>query len=212
MADQEQVNVPQDEEEQESTAEMQRRVLRQMIKEDEAMGLEEGETYYLLNSRWWREWKSAVGYDKYSNPNGYLPSAIDNSDLFEDEENDLLKKNLSENYNFVILSKRAWDQLMEWYPGGGPVAARKCIRTGWQRNTIIELVPLKVQVIFSRNVKNIVTASFSKAATIREFVEAMYPLLKFNRKRIKVYDFHAGRKHKLITDWVHFFWYQLLIV
>jgi ubiquitin carboxyl-terminal hydrolase 4/11/15 len=211
MADQEQVNTnSQDEAQEETTAEMQRRVLRQLIKEDEAMGLEEGETYYLLNSRWWREWKNAVGYDKYSSATGSFPRAIDNSDLFEDEEKDLLKRNLSENYNFVILSKRAWDQLVEWY-GGGPAAARKCIRTGWQRNTILELIPLKVQVIFSRNVKNVLTASFSKASTIGEFVDSMYPLLKFNRKRIRVFDFHAGRKHKLIADWVSYnFCYSLI--
>lgn len=174
-----------------------------MIKEDERRGLEEREYYYLLTSSWWREWKNAVGYDKYSNrePMGSLPSAIDNSDLFEDVEEDCLKKNLSENYHFVILTKRAWSQFVEWY-GGGPAVARKCIRTGWHQNAVLELVPLKVQVIYSRSVKNVTTAYFSKVDTVQDFVDKMYEVLKFNRKRIRVYDFHAGRKHKHLEDWV----------
>lgn len=135
---------PNGDEPQETTVEMQKRIIRAMIKEDEEKGLEEGETYYLLSSSWWREWKNAVGYEKYSSgPSGSLPPKIDNTDLLEDVENDLLKKNLSENYNFAILTKRCWDQFVDWY-GGGPAVARKCIRTGWQRNTTLELVPLRL--------------------------------------------------------------------
>lgn len=186
----------------ETIAEKQKRIIRALIKEGEEKGLEEGEIYYLLNTPWWREWKNAVGYDKFSTaPTGNLPSAIDNSELLEDPENDLLKKNLSENYNFVILTKAAWDKLFEWY-GGGPAIGRRCIRTGWQRNTVLELLPLRVQVIYSRNVKSVTMAQFSKVDTVQDFVDRMYELFRFNRKRIRVYDFHAGRKHKLLTDWV----------
>jgi hypothetical protein len=89
--------------------------------------------------------------------------------------------------------------------GGGPEISRRCIAatSRYHSQPSVELRKHKILVVWSRQPKKIVEKRFSaKSCTVKEFVTEMKKEMKFNEKNIRVYDFHNGRKLKILTNWV----------
>ena len=77
-------------------------------------------TYYVIPSKWWKQWKEFVGYERYgySSDNSRVPPPIDNSVLIEANDppgEERIKKTLMENYDFHIVSEETWVNLQKWY-------------------------------------------------------------------------------------------------
>jgi len=153
-------------------------------------GLIVGEKYYLLCTSWWRSFQIARSIASVQ--------PIDNTYLLADEEGDILRSHLCESWDYQVVSKKIWDQLVAWF-GGGPPISRYCIKSGSIK--IVEISLLSLQVLHSRDLKKVTTVSLSKVTTVKAFLDHIRPELKFNRKRIRVYDFHMGKKYKLLDDW-----------
>jgi hypothetical protein len=163
------------------------------IKRSSQDNLKEGETYYLLDTSWWNDWKS---YIRGRSPK---PGPIDNSELIKEDEGEIVvKKDIMERYHYKIISNEDWDQLVERY-GGGPSIGCRCIRI--HNHLVVEVHKLRLRVIKSRRPKECVVAYVSKVATIEEFVDQMQSKMRFDKEKIRVYDFHGGRKFKLLEDW-----------
>eukprot|EP00127_Corallochytrium_limacisporum_P007054 Clim_evm14s241 gene=Clim_evmTU14s241 len=85
--------------------------------------------------------ESHTSSQELTNPSSTLnivfrPSLIDNSEIVTAESlttlEPLLRKNLIENNDYVIVCGEVWKQLSAWY-GGGPAIARRIIRRSMQR-------------------------------------------------------------------------------
>jgi ubiquitin carboxyl-terminal hydrolase 4/11/15 len=177
-------------------AQTEKKTVKGFLDEAEAVGLVEGDYYYLISSTWWLLWKRFVGYDEsiYSNLCDMpRPGPIDNHTLVE--ENGELKHYVTETYHFMYLPKTAWEYLHGIY-GGGPEIARLCVT---QRNsTIIELRKLKLSVIWSRDPKNVLVRSFGKSTTVEKFLNEMRKEFRWNPKKIRFVDFYGARKVSII--------------
>jgi hypothetical protein len=75
---------------------------------------------------------------------GDKPNVIDNTDI-EGENEGQLKQNIQLNRDFILLPKRAWELLLEWY-NGGPEFPRKVI-VGKDSKPTIELHPPLISAI-----------------------------------------------------------------
>uniref|UniRef100_A0A8C5SPV1 ubiquitinyl hydrolase 1 n=1 Tax=Laticauda laticaudata TaxID=8630 RepID=A0A8C5SPV1_LATLA len=83
------------------------------------MVLRPGESWYLIDSRWFKQWKKYVGFESWDlynvgEPNVF-PGPIDNSGFFTDSETQTLKKHLIEELDYVLVPTEAWDKLATWY-------------------------------------------------------------------------------------------------
>jgi len=180
----------------ETDREREKRLVKEIIEQSDATGLQPGEVYCLIYINWWTSWQRYVQYNQsyaYS-LTAERPGPIDNSNLL-DAAGDL-KVEVSERYHFIFIPKAAWDLLFSWYQGG-PLIDRVCIKS-WNQTTI-ELRKLKLSVIWSRQPKNIVIRSFSKSTPVETFLEEMRKEMKWNRKNIRLIDFYQARRTSTIA-------------
>eukprot|EP01124_Arcella_intermedia_P023070 TRINITY_DN3578_c0_g1_i1.p1 TRINITY_DN3578_c0_g1~~TRINITY_DN3578_c0_g1_i1.p1 ORF type:complete len:960 (+),score=199.61 TRINITY_DN3578_c0_g1_i1:223-2880(+) len=203
------VDVNLNEENTESEPERQKKIIEDLIHNQGY--LTEGKMYYLLSSQWWGTWKKWAGYISAQDRNYYYqqqgieypkPGPINNDVLLDtDEGPDIVMKGKSEHSDYVILDKTVWDQFFSWY-GGGPVIERKCIkqRAAYQSSVIVETRKLKIKVVWSKKPKTVPERWFSRADTISFFIDTMQKEFKFDKTKVKVYDFHSARKVKHLTE------------
>ena len=85
--------------------------------------------------------------------------------------------------------------------GGGPALPRKVISSGWHlSNLVVEVRPLTLKVCKSSSMQEFVTATFSKADTVGYFKEHMCKRMGLDPENVRVWDFHAHNKYKLLED------------
>ena len=93
-------------------------VEREIIKafEEEAQTVRPDKIYYILSSRWWKQWKEYVSFD-YLSEGKPLPTAMDNFSIIEKDDppgQERLKKSCMENYDFLVVGQETWENLQEW--------------------------------------------------------------------------------------------------
>jgi ubiquitin carboxyl-terminal hydrolase 4/11/15 len=79
--------------------------------------LEIGQTWYLLNSKWWNLWKKYTSYNSSSNysiNSTILLGPIDNNELIDPETDGIIKRKCIEPYDFITISEEVWMTLQEW--------------------------------------------------------------------------------------------------
>eukprot|EP01112_Ceratiomyxa_fruticulosa_P013018 TRINITY_DN3637_c0_g1_i8.p1 TRINITY_DN3637_c0_g1~~TRINITY_DN3637_c0_g1_i8.p1 ORF type:complete len:254 (+),score=66.70 TRINITY_DN3637_c0_g1_i8:156-917(+) len=181
---------------------------KHIIKEiDQACTLHEGDTWYILEMRWWKQWKGYVKYDdrydfdedsQFSSWNPYpRPSQIDNEELVDSELN--LRKNMVESIDFILLPSEIWMKLSGWY-GGGPPLPRKVITYGYGKNLMVETKPLTLKVVRSTKLNEIHTVRYSKATPVLTLKNECCKMMSINPEQVRVWDFHTGQKFKLLTN------------
>uniref|UniRef100_A0A671NJH8 Ubiquitin carboxyl-terminal hydrolase n=1 Tax=Sinocyclocheilus anshuiensis TaxID=1608454 RepID=A0A671NJH8_9TELE len=81
--------------------------------------LRKGDEWYLIDSRWFKQWKKYVGFDSWDLYNvgehNLYPGLIDNSGLFSDHESQTLKEHLIDELDYVLMPTEAWNKLVSWY-------------------------------------------------------------------------------------------------
>lgn len=85
--------------------------------------------------------------------------------------------------------------------GGGPALPRKVIQSGWHSsNYVVEVRPLSLKVCRSSKPTEFIPATFSKSATVGQFKEIMCKRMELNTDDVRVWDYHANNKYKLLED------------
>ncbi|XP_039189947.1 ubiquitin carboxyl-terminal hydrolase 4 [Crotalus tigris] len=135
--------------------------------------LRPGESWYLIDSRWFKQWKKYVGFESWDlynvgEPN-LFPGPIDNSGLFTDSETQTLKEHLIDELDYVLVPTEAWDKLANWYgcmEGQKPIV-RKVVEYGlFVKHCKVEVYLLELKLCQYSDPTNLVNFYFSKADTI----------------------------------------------
>uniref|UniRef100_H2ZMQ7 Ubiquitin carboxyl-terminal hydrolase n=1 Tax=Ciona savignyi TaxID=51511 RepID=H2ZMQ7_CIOSA len=131
---------------------------------------------YLIDARWYKQWLKFVSSDDY----GYVsrenlhPGPIDNSSLFTDDSYERLKDHLSEEIDYKLLPKEAWDQLVNTYGlvNEGSAIERKVIEQGsFFKKCSIEVYPMELKLCQYGDRTIVAKRNFSKGDTIADIEE-----------------------------------------
>ncbi|XP_037241476.1 ubiquitin carboxyl-terminal hydrolase 4-like isoform X5 [Falco rusticolus] len=148
-----------------------------------ATALRPGESWYLVDSRWFRRWKKYVGFDSWDmsgvgDPR-FFPGPIDNSGLFSDPETQSLKEHLIDELDYVLVPTEAWNKLVAWYgcvDGQQPIV-RKVVEYGlFVKHYKVEVYLLELKLCESSNPDNVISCHFSKADTVATIEKEMRKL------------------------------------
>uniref|UniRef100_H2ZMQ9 Ubiquitin carboxyl-terminal hydrolase n=1 Tax=Ciona savignyi TaxID=51511 RepID=H2ZMQ9_CIOSA len=122
---------------------------------------------YLIDARWYKQWLKFVSSDDY----GYVsrenlhPGPIDNSSLFTgDDSYERLKDHLSEEIDYKLLPKEAWDQLVNTY---GLVIEQG----SFFKKCSIEVYPMELKLCQYGDRTIVAKRNFSKGDTIADIEE-----------------------------------------
>uniref|UniRef100_A0A3B4UFE0 ubiquitinyl hydrolase 1 n=1 Tax=Seriola dumerili TaxID=41447 RepID=A0A3B4UFE0_SERDU len=117
--------------------------------------LRKGDEWYLIDSRWFKQWKKYVGFDSWT-----CTMLGDVSCFFT------LKEHLIDELDYVLVPTEAWNKLVSWYGCLGGVVEHGML--------------FKHCKVENDNMDNVVTRHFSKADTIDEDT-VQYPSEKETR-------------------------------
>ncbi|NXF38230.1 UBP4 hydrolase, partial [Nyctibius bracteatus] len=138
---------------------------------------------YLVDSRWFKQWKKYVGFDSWDmfdvgNP-GVFPGPIDNSGLFSDLETQSLKEHLIDELDYVLVPTEAWNKLLTWYgciEGQQPIV-RKVVEYGvFVKHYKVEVYLLELKLCESSDPDNVISCHFSRADTVATIEKEMRKL------------------------------------
>uniref|UniRef100_A0A672LP20 Ubiquitin carboxyl-terminal hydrolase n=1 Tax=Sinocyclocheilus grahami TaxID=75366 RepID=A0A672LP20_SINGR len=145
--------------------------------------LRKGDEWYLIDSRWFKQWKKYVGFDSWDLYNvgehNLFPGPIDNSGLFSDHKSQTLKEHLIDELDYVLVPTEAWNKLVSWYgclEGQKPII-RKVVEHGmFVKHCKVEVYLLELNLCDNDNTDKVVTRHFSKADTIDTIEKEMRSL------------------------------------
>ncbi|XP_049683074.1 ubiquitin carboxyl-terminal hydrolase 4 isoform X4 [Accipiter gentilis] len=148
-----------------------------------ATALRPGESWYLVDSRWFKQWKKYVGFDSWdmfgAGDPGLFPGPIDNSGLFGDPETQSLKEHLIDELDYVLVPTEAWNKLVKWYgciDGQQPIV-RKVVEYGlFVKHYKVEVYLLELKLCESSDPDNVISCHFSKADTVATIEKKMRKL------------------------------------
>uniref|UniRef100_A0A8C2JH82 Ubiquitin carboxyl-terminal hydrolase n=1 Tax=Cyprinus carpio TaxID=7962 RepID=A0A8C2JH82_CYPCA len=118
--------------------------------------LRAGDSWYLLDKRWYDQWKEYV-HTGDQNSSSY-PGKIDNTELYEDLDSYHLKERLTENEDFVLVPAEAWHKLLSWYDmmDDQPPLERKVVDL--PSTVKVEVYPVEIYLCLSSNLESTVSA------------------------------------------------------
>lgn len=145
---------------------------------------------YLIDSRWFKQWKKYVGFDSWDMYNvgehNLFPGPIDNSGLFSDPESQTLKEHLIDELDYVLVPTEAWNKLLNWYgcvEGQQPIV-RKVVEHGlFVKHCKVEVYLLELKLCENSDPTNVLSCHFSKADTIATIEKEMRKLFNIPAER-----------------------------
>ncbi|KAH9718876.1 ubiquitin carboxyl-terminal hydrolase 10 [Citrus sinensis] len=184
------------------------RQIVQDLKNQSELDLKEGNLYFLISTRWYRSWERYVCGDEPSIDNisfdsphmngvsskrAERPGPIDNSDIIQNgngssEGDDLeVRRNLEEGQDYVLVPQQVWEKLFCWYKGG-PALPRKMISEGIVNEKRVEVFPLCLKLIDSRDNSQTVIR-LSKKASTRQLYEKVCKLRGIEQEKARIWDY-----------------------
>uniref|UniRef100_A0A4W5L550 Ubiquitin carboxyl-terminal hydrolase 4 n=1 Tax=Hucho hucho TaxID=62062 RepID=A0A4W5L550_9TELE len=147
--------------------------------------LRKSDEWFLIDSRWFKQWKKYVGFDSWDMYNvgehSLYPGPVDNSGLFSDHETQILKEHLIDELDYVLVPTEAWNKFVSWYgclEGQRPIV-RKVVEHGmFVKHCKVEVYLLELNLCENDNMDNVVTCHFSKADTIDTIEKEMRSLFE----------------------------------
>ncbi|XP_063783450.1 ubiquitin carboxyl-terminal hydrolase 15 isoform X4 [Pseudophryne corroboree] len=135
--------------------------------------LRRGDTWYLIDSRWFKQWKKYVGFDSWDKyqmgDQNVYPGPIDNSGLLKDTDTQSLKEHLIDELDYILLPTEGWNKLVSWYTvmeNQEPIS-RKVVEQGmFVKHCKVEVYLTELKLCENGNMNNVVTRRFSKADTL----------------------------------------------
>ena len=98
-------------------------------------GMVPGDTWYLVDQKWWDAWCSYAGYSRSRKFSAERPSSITNSRIVD--ACGVLKQQLLEGRDFGLLPEEVWKFLSHSF-GGGPAIPRVVVALGGRNSTLYE--------------------------------------------------------------------------
>uniref|UniRef100_A0A8C2Z5U6 Ubiquitin carboxyl-terminal hydrolase n=1 Tax=Cyclopterus lumpus TaxID=8103 RepID=A0A8C2Z5U6_CYCLU len=125
--------------------------------------LKKGDTWYLVDSHWFKQWK------KYMGDQNVYPGPVDNSGLLRDGDVLAIKEHLIDELDYILVPTEGWNKLVSWYgltENQEPIA-RKVVEQGmFVKHCKVEVYLTELKLCEDSNMDNVITRRFSKADTI----------------------------------------------
>ncbi|XP_053717769.1 ubiquitin carboxyl-terminal hydrolase 15-like isoform X2 [Synchiropus splendidus] len=135
--------------------------------------LRKGDTWYLVDSHWFKQWKKYVGFDSWDKyqmgDQNVYPGPVDNSGLLRDGDVLAIKEHLIDELDYILVPTEGWNKLVSWYgltDNQEPIS-RKVVEQGmFVKHCKVEVYLTELKLCEDSNMENVITKRFSKADTI----------------------------------------------
>ncbi|MEE6502614.1 hypothetical protein FKM82_004575 [Ascaphus truei] len=169
--------------------------------------LRKGDEWYLIDSRWFKQWKKYVGFDSWDTYNvgerNLFPGPVDNSGLFADPETQALKDHLIDELDYVLVPTEAWNKLMSWYESveGQQPIVRKVVEYGlFVKHCKVEVYLIELKLCDNSDPDNVITEHFSKADTIETLEKEVKKIFNIpEEKETRLWNRYMSNTYEHLT-------------
>ncbi|ELU01020.1 hypothetical protein CAPTEDRAFT_191893, partial [Capitella teleta] len=164
---------------------------------------------FLVDAKWFKQWKKYVGYDNWdvslAGEESANPGPIDNSPLMEaNGTTDTLKDHLMDELDFVLVPEEAWQKLTSWY---GTVAGqepfpRKVIEQGmFTKHCKVEVYLMDLKLCDYDDLKKIHVRLFSRADPVEVIKTTMRGVFSIEDDvEIRLWNKYTTSTFELLDD------------
>ncbi|XP_067906463.1 ubiquitin carboxyl-terminal hydrolase 15-like isoform X9 [Heterodontus francisci] len=158
--------------------------------------LKKGDTWYLVDSRWFKQWKKYVGFDSWDKyqmgDQNVYPGPVDNSGLLKGGDSQSLKEHLIDELDYILVPTEGWNKLVSWYgltENQEPIA-RKVVEQGmFVKHCKVEVYLTELKLCENGNMNSVITRRFSKADIIDTIEKEMRKLFSIpDEKEIRLWN------------------------
>ncbi|XP_060695627.1 ubiquitin carboxyl-terminal hydrolase 15-like isoform X5 [Hemiscyllium ocellatum] len=158
--------------------------------------LKKGDTWYLVDSRWFKQWKKYVGFDSWDKyqmgDQNVYPGPVDNSGLLKGGDSQSLKEHLIDELDYILVPTEGWNKLVSWYglkENQEPIA-RKVVEQGmFVKHCKVEVYLTELKLCENGDMNNVITKRFSKADIIDTIEKEMRKLFSIpEEKEIRLWN------------------------
>ncbi|WAR25185.1 UBP4-like protein [Mya arenaria] len=150
---------------------------------------------YILDVKWFKQWKSYVGYDSWDNYNvgddSANPGHIDNTPLFE-EGSTKMKEHLIDDLDYTLVPAEAWEKLVAWYTlfENQEPLPRKVIEEGvYSKSLKVEVYPWNLKICENSKTEEQIIKEFSRSDTIEQLEKTMRQEFNINEdKEVRLWN------------------------
>uniref|UniRef100_A0A8C4ZI62 Ubiquitin carboxyl-terminal hydrolase n=1 Tax=Gadus morhua TaxID=8049 RepID=A0A8C4ZI62_GADMO len=150
--------------------------------------LRKGDTWYLVDSRWFKQWKKYVGYDSWDKyqmgDQNVYPGPVDNAGLLRDVL--AIKEHLIDELDYILIPTEGWNKLLSWYglkDNQEPIS-RKVVEQGmFVKHSKVEVYLTELKLCEDGNMEKVVTRPFSKADRIETIEKEMRKLFSISEAK-----------------------------
>eukprot|EP00794_Sanderia_malayensis_P007084 gene7084-7884_t len=169
--------------------------------------LERGQTWYLIDARWFKQWKRYVGFVmKYpdSGQESENPGPIDNSNIIKSGKTDTLKDNLMEEVDYVLLPEPVWNDLYSWYGsqhGQDPIARTVREHGLYVKDLKVEVYLTELKLCLNEDMEKYVLRQFSKTATLDDVISEIKTAFDISQdKDTRLWNKYMSNTYELLQD------------
>ncbi|XP_015208775.2 ubiquitin carboxyl-terminal hydrolase 15 isoform X2 [Lepisosteus oculatus] len=169
--------------------------------------LRKGDTWYLVDSRWFKQWKKYVGFDSWDKyqmgEQNVYPGPVDNSGLLKDGDSQALKEHLIDELDYILVPTEGWNKLVSWYGltvSQEPIA-RKVVEQGmFVKHCKVEVYLTELKLCEDGHMDNVVTRRFSKADTIDTIEKEMRKMFSIpDEKETRLWNKYMSNTFEPLT-------------
>ncbi|XP_064175645.1 ubiquitin carboxyl-terminal hydrolase 15-like isoform X1 [Anguilla rostrata] len=169
--------------------------------------LRKGDTWYLVDSRWFKQWKKYVGFDSWDKyqmgEQNVYPGPVDNSGLLKDGDVLALKEHLIDELDYILVPTEGWNKLVSWYglmDSQEPIA-RKVVEQGmFVKHCKVEVYLTELKLCEDGDMDTVVTRRFSKADTIDTIEKEMRKLFSIpDEKETRLWNKYMSNTFEPLT-------------
>ncbi|XP_053390830.1 uncharacterized protein LOC123544465 [Mercenaria mercenaria] len=136
-----------------------------------------GDAWYILDEKWFKQWKSYVGYESWDHYNvgeqSAHPGPIDNTPVLQ-EGTVKLEMHLIDDLDYQLVPEEGWNKLLSWYgilEGQEPIP-RQVIEEG-KKSLKVEVYPWYLKLCENSKLDLQVSKQFSRVETVGQLEEVM---------------------------------------
>ncbi|XP_056001735.1 ubiquitin carboxyl-terminal hydrolase 15-like [Ostrea edulis] len=168
--------------------------------------LKRGDIWYLIDAKWFKQWKKYVGYDQWDigsiGEQDAYPGPLDNSPLMGGDTGEL-KEHLIDELDYILLPKEGWEKIVQWYgiaEGQTPIE-RKVIEQGmFVKHCKVEVYLMDVKLCENSNLAESYMMTFSRCDTIEDVEKVMRE--KFNihqNKEVRLWNKYMSNTYEQLS-------------
>ncbi|XP_032242140.2 ubiquitin carboxyl-terminal hydrolase 4 [Nematostella vectensis] len=169
--------------------------------------LQKGDTWYLIDCRWFKHWKKFVGFDSWdvygAGEAVNNPGPLDNSNLFTDDRV-TLKDHLIDELDYNLVPEAAWHKLVSWYGlvNDQQPISRQVVEHGmYVRHCKVEVYLMEFKLCENSDMDTVVTQQFSKGDTIGHIVSTMKNLFSIpEESETRLWNKYMSNTFELLSN------------